>query len=97
MAEPETIETTFRPANDAYTGMLAISFLALVAGCVFLFLDFSQYPDAKAPKVPDKAPPIEKPVAPPPPPKVDPMPMPMPMPDDMKKDDEKKDDEKKAP
>ena len=28
-----------KPRNDAYTGLLAISFLALVAGCVLMFLD----------------------------------------------------------
>src|SRR5687768_3446958 len=50
-----------RPAtNDAYTGMLAISLLALIAGCVFLYLDYSQYPDSKGPTVP-KAPPIVAP------------------------------------
>src|SRR5690242_19315035 len=31
--------------NDAYTGMLTISLLALIGGCVLLFLDYSQYPD----------------------------------------------------
>ncbi len=29
--------------NDAYTGMLTISLLALLAGCVLLFLDFQRY------------------------------------------------------
>ena len=46
--------------NDAYTGMLAISLLALIGGCVLLYLDFSQYPDSKGPTVP-KAPPIATP------------------------------------
>jgi hypothetical protein len=31
------------PANDAWTGMLAISLLALVIGCVLLFLDWSRH------------------------------------------------------
>lgn len=31
-------ESVSRPRNDAYTGLLAISFLALVGGCVFLYL-----------------------------------------------------------
>ena len=38
----DTEET--KATNDAWTGMLAISLLALLAGCVFLFLDYSQYP-----------------------------------------------------
>ncbi len=46
---------TAPPVNDAYTGMLAISLTALIAGCVFLYLDYSQYPDSKQPAVP-KAP-----------------------------------------
>lgn len=47
--------------NDAYTGMLAISLIALLVGCALLYLDFSQYPD-KAPKGAGvTAPPIAKP------------------------------------
>ena len=41
--------------NDAYTGMLTISLLALIIGCVLLYLDYSQYPDktpAQLPKAP---------------------------------------------
>jgi hypothetical protein len=51
-----TQETTTRPTNDAYTGMLGISLFALVLGCVLLYLDYSQYPDSKAPL--PKAPPV---------------------------------------
>jgi hypothetical protein len=52
---------TLPPAtNDAYTGMLGISLCALVVGCVLLYLDYSQYPDSKAPPVP-KAPAIAVP------------------------------------
>jgi hypothetical protein len=36
-------EKTALPANDAWTGMLAISLLALIAGCVLLFLDWRNY------------------------------------------------------
>ena len=50
-----TQETTTRPTNDAYTGMLGISLFALIVGCVLLYLDYSQYPDAKGPSIP-KAP-----------------------------------------
>lgn len=35
---------TAKPASDAYTGMLAIALLALIVGCVMLYLDYSQYP-----------------------------------------------------
>jgi hypothetical protein len=48
--------------NDAYTGMLAISLIALIAGCALLFLDYSQYSD-KPPPNPAKAAPAV--VAPP--------------------------------
>jgi hypothetical protein len=34
---------TSLPANDAWTGMLAISLLALIAGCVLLFLDWRNH------------------------------------------------------
>ena len=44
------VEETAVPTNDAYTGMLAISLLALIAGCVFLYLDWSQYPDKTPPR-----------------------------------------------
>jgi len=38
------LEQKAKPANDAYTGMLAVSFLALLIGCGLLYLDYSQYP-----------------------------------------------------
>jgi hypothetical protein len=44
-----------KPAVDAYTGMLVISLLALVAGGVLLWLDFSRYPSVAPPKQPPKA------------------------------------------
>jgi hypothetical protein len=54
-------DPTLPPAtNDAYTGMLAISLLALIVGSVLLYLDYSQYPDSKAPTIP-KAPAIASP------------------------------------
>jgi hypothetical protein len=37
-------EPKAKPATDAYTGMLAVSFLALLLGCTFLYLDYAQYP-----------------------------------------------------
>jgi hypothetical protein len=45
-------------SNDAWTGMLAISLLALLAGCAFLFLDYSQYPTKDPGPVP-KAQPVQ--------------------------------------
>ena len=46
-------QSTFRPANDAYTGMLAISLLALLVGIGLLYYDVYQFPEA-APKSPPK-------------------------------------------
>jgi hypothetical protein len=40
------------PKSDAYTGLLAISFVAMVIGCVLLGIDRYSYPDSK-PKLPD--------------------------------------------
>lgn len=51
----ETNTDTTRATNDAYTGMLIISLLALIAGAVLLYLDFRQYPTSPAPVL--KAPP----------------------------------------
>ncbi|MBI2805741.1 MAG: hypothetical protein HYX68_12245 [Planctomycetes bacterium] len=75
------------PANDAWTGMLVISLLALMTGAAFLGWDWYQYNDEKGPpKVPiitgskPEPPPIQQPKA-----------------DDAQKKDEdkKKDDDKK--
>ncbi len=65
------------PANDAYTGMLAISLLALLGGCALLYLDYSQYSE-KPPATPLKAPPVATPAAPAAAPK-DPAPNPPPV------------------
>ena len=63
MAETQTPSTTPPAVNDAYTGMLGISLVALIVGCLLLYLDYSQYPDSKAPTVP-KAPAVAAPEAP---------------------------------
>ncbi len=74
--------------NDAYTGLLAISFLAMVGGCVLLYLEFEQYENLKPPGKtaidvpgtlrPAPTPPKEAPkVIPPPDNQDNPMPMPM--------------------
>jgi len=51
MAKDDATATTDTgvPKNDAYTGMLVISLLALIIGSVLLFLDKSQYPDQPPP------------------------------------------------
>ena len=33
--------------SDAYTGLLAISLGAMITGCVFLYLDYDDYPTKK--------------------------------------------------
>lgn len=60
------------PASDVYTGLLAISLIAMIASCVLLWLDYSQYGASKAPTVvsppPTQAKPISQGALPPPPP-----------------------------
>jgi hypothetical protein len=36
-----------KPQNDIYVGLLAISLAAMLLGCLFLFLDWFQYPEMK--------------------------------------------------
>lgn len=40
-----------KPKNDAYTGLLALSLIALLASCVVLYLDYAQYGSTAAPKL----------------------------------------------
>jgi hypothetical protein len=40
-----------KPRSDAYTGLLILSLLAQVAGAVFLYLDWKDYPDNKPKQV----------------------------------------------
>jgi hypothetical protein len=54
MAKTEEFEEA-KATNDAWTGMLAISLVALLFGCLFLYLDFNQYPSKDPPAIP-KAP-----------------------------------------
>lgn len=37
------------PRNDVYVGLLLIALIATLVGCLFLYLDYSQYPDTKPP------------------------------------------------
>jgi hypothetical protein len=55
MAQTDEQDTT-RATNDAYTGMLAISLIALLTGCALLYFDWSQYPTREPPKVAAPAP-----------------------------------------
>ena len=43
-----------KPRSDAYVGLLVISLIAMITGCVFLYLDFNQYGETKAPKVQER-------------------------------------------
>src|SRR5262245_26260622 len=47
----EEVKDTGVPSNDAYTGMLVISLLALIIGRLWLFLDYGQCSPAP-PKTP---------------------------------------------
>jgi hypothetical protein len=49
------------PRSDAYVGLLAISLVALLLGCLFLFLDYNQYPVKSAPKISESLPPRPQP------------------------------------
>ena len=44
-------EVVAKPRNDAYTGMLVLSLLGLLLGCVLLFLDYNQYSGTPPPQV----------------------------------------------
>jgi hypothetical protein len=44
-------EPKAKPTNDAYTGMLIVSFIALLVGCGLLYLDYSQYDPKQPPKL----------------------------------------------
>src|SRR5829696_6992980 len=39
------------PKSDVYTGLLALSLIAMIVSSLLLFLDYSQYGDMKAPAV----------------------------------------------
>jgi hypothetical protein len=42
-----TRPTEPKPKADAYVGMMAVSLIALIAGSVFLWLDYDQYKQIK--------------------------------------------------
>lgn len=45
-----------KPRSDVYTGLLVISFVAMLAGTVLLYLDLSKYPEQKPPAPPQRTP-----------------------------------------
>lgn len=55
-------EAEAAPKSDAYTGLLALSLIAMVASCVILYLDYAQYGATKAPA--PNIPPAVRPAAP---------------------------------
>ena len=38
--------------SDVYTGMLVISLIAMILGCILLYLDYSSYTESKPPALP---------------------------------------------
>jgi hypothetical protein len=44
-------EPKAKPSNDAYTGMLVVSFVALLIGCGLMYMDYSQYDNKPPPKM----------------------------------------------
>jgi hypothetical protein len=61
--QPETSDGSIA-ANDAWTGLLAVSFLALAIGSGFLAYDYWKYSDGDLPKIPLKAQAPPNPIAP---------------------------------
>ncbi|MBX9677584.1 MAG: hypothetical protein K2X38_02390 [Gemmataceae bacterium] len=56
MARRDDELDTSPPTNDAFTGMLAISLIALIVGAALLYLDWQQYPESTPKKPIPKAP-----------------------------------------
>ncbi len=53
--------------SDVYTGLLALALLAQIAGAIFLYLDYSEYPQKPPPAVSDSSPSAKRPAPAPPP------------------------------
>jgi hypothetical protein len=51
VADSDPSTTKPKPRSDAYTGMLIISLIALLAGAALLYLDYSKYPGKEPPKI----------------------------------------------
>ena len=83
------------PRNDAYTGLLAISFFAMFIACLLLFVDWYSYHGLTPPRTKDFLPAVKgggAPAAAPPAPKKEEAP---PKKEDAKKDEGKKEMDKK--
>jgi hypothetical protein len=57
----DSVEAPSQPRPDAYLGMLIISLVATLTGLIFLWLDYSSYPDKQAPKPSISAPKLAPP------------------------------------
>jgi hypothetical protein len=53
-ARAATLEPDARTVSrsDVYTGMLVISLIAMIFGCLLLYLDYSAYSESKPPALP---------------------------------------------
>jgi hypothetical protein len=50
-----------QPRSDLWTGLLVLSFLAQIAGCTFLAIEYFSYPDRKPPALAPLKPPAPPP------------------------------------
>jgi hypothetical protein len=46
-----------QPRNDIYVGLLIVSLVAMLIGCVLLFIDYNSYGESKPPSV--EVPPVK--------------------------------------
>jgi hypothetical protein len=51
---PVTPAGPTKPRSDVYVGLLILALLAQLGGAAFLYMDYSQYPETKPPKVQDR-------------------------------------------
>jgi len=51
-----------KPRPDAYTGLLAVSLVGMITGCIFLYMDYTNY-EAKPPTPQTKTAPAATPPA----------------------------------
>lgn len=49
MSRPSLAEFKPKPKNDAYTVLLALSLMAMIAACALLFYDLKRYPSIVPP------------------------------------------------
>jgi hypothetical protein len=51
MAKSKKSGSTPKPKSDAYVGLLMIALLAQIAGAIFLYLEYTSYPESGVPKI----------------------------------------------